>query len=140
MAKDAVLENLAKEKANLFPTPPIGRIVLWHEHGSVKPEHAIPAIVTAQEGPGRVSLALLSRSRGAVKSGVKYHEMPDAKNPSVRATYNFGCWTYVDGDKPTKETHADYQLHLSSISEREETYKTRVAAEASRPANQKAEV
>jgi hypothetical protein len=133
--KHQILDNLAAEKENLIPTPPVGRIVIWYEHGIVGKEKGHPAVVISQEGAGRVSISLLARSRGTVKTGVKYRSMDDAQNPANQATYRFGCWDYVQGESPTKTTHADYQTHLESISARQESYKNRIAAEANRPAN-----
>jgi len=135
---DKVLENLQSEKDNLIPTPPIGRIVLWYERGYVSPDHAQPAVVTAVEGPGRISVCLLAKSRGAIKTGVKFHKLEGATDSRVQTTYRFGCWNYIEGEAPTKNTHPDYQPHLKSISEREQVYKTRQSAEANRPSSQKA--
>lgn len=135
---DKVLENLQKERDQLIPTPPIGRIVLWYERGYVHADHAQPAVVTAVEGPGRVSVCLLAKSRGAIKTGVKYHKIEGATDARVQTTYRFGCWDYVEGEAPSKTTHADFQVHLNSISEREKAYKTRQTAESNRPSQQKA--
>ena len=128
MSKEA-LEQLEQESKDLIPTPRIGEIVLWYEHGQVKSDNGRPAIVEHIEDFGRVQLTLLGSLRGAKKTGVKYMTMDGASNSRLDVTYRMGCWGFRDGETPTKSTDRAFQKHLESLSRRKEAIVNRMNAE-----------
>jgi hypothetical protein len=121
-AKDPVPKNIQAQRQSLYPTPPIGTIVIWYEKGVLGEGRGEPAVVRKADGPGRLSLALLCRSRGAVKANVQFKEMPNATNANSRGTHDHGCWGYVEGTAPANEDHAHYRLHSEHLAKREENY------------------
>lgn len=113
---DDLKDYLAAEKAKLknpTPTPPVGTVVVWYDRALVKPENQKAAIVTAVEGPGRLTLTIFGpRAHPIHKIGVLHHTHECHGNRNNVMSQQNGAWAYPDGVKADK---SHLNLHLDQI-------------------------
>lgn len=111
------LDAVESQLKNPLPTPHIGASVWWYEHGQVSPDNVMAAVVTAIEGPARVTLAIFP-PRGMMrhKSGVHWARHPQiaskVHDPTRLAA---GVWEYPDGSHVRKQ---NFEVHEQQLLKR----------------------
>lgn len=111
------LDQIAKERKRLQPTPPVGMPVVWFMGGDDK--NPRPALVTQVEGPGRVSLVILPlNTMPQHKMGVLYKDHPDMEEANTPAKRTKGSWDYVPGF-PSMIPKEHFEHHKGLLDHRE---------------------
>jgi len=109
------LDQIKQLKANPLPTPPVSMTVQWFERNET--ERCYAAIVTFQEGPGRVKLCILKPNGHPMhKEGVAHRSDPVHAVKHNTATMRNGAWDYRPGEGPLKSHR---ELHLKELERRE---------------------
>lgn len=119
------LDEIKALKANAMPTPPVSSTVQWFERND--DDRCYAAIVTYQEGPGKVKLCILKPNSHPIhKEGVLHRSHPAHENPHNTCTMRNGAWDYRPGEVPLK-SHRD--LHLRELERREVGVRQAIEAE-----------
>jgi hypothetical protein len=115
MSYHEMLDQIKAQKANPLPTPPVSMTVQWFERNET--ERCYAAIVTFQEGPGRLKLCILKPNGHPMhKEGVLHRSDPVHANKHNTATMRNGAWDYRPGEGPLKSHR---ELHLKELERRE---------------------
>ncbi len=109
------LEQIKALKENPMPTPPVGHSVQWFDRN--EDDRVYAAIVTQQEGPGKVKLAIFRpNAHVQFKDGVLHRSHELHKNKHNTITMKNGAWDYLPGQPPLKSHR---ELHLKELERRE---------------------
>lgn len=118
--------KISNSEAFKLPTPPIGDIVIWYEHGIASEGKCFPAIVYAQLEPGVLTLIPIKPSGifGTARATTVFWEKHHAiRSPSSEKRRTCGSWDYPKGRKIPKDDYA-FQQELEqrdlAISKRDE--------------------
>lgn len=113
-AKDQ-LEAIRTARLDPLPTPPKGWAVNWFEANDDTRCYA--AIVTNQEGPGKVELVIFKPRHHAIhKQGVLHRSHPIHRQRHNTITMGNGTWDYLPGQNALK---AHRELHLRELDKQE---------------------
>lgn len=103
-------------KTGVLPTPRIGETIIWFPENKTADQLGVSlaraAIVTAVEGPGRLSVLVFApNSEPRHRKGVWHTTWPGHQKPGNETTKTNGSWDYVDRKTPAK----DRDLHSDAI-------------------------
>ena len=109
------LEQLKALKENPLPTPPVGHAVQWFDRN--EDDRVYAALVTFQEGPGKVKIAIFRpNAHVQFKDGVLHRSHELHKNKHNTITMKNGAWDYIPGQTPLKSHR---EVHLKELERRE---------------------
>jgi hypothetical protein len=109
------LDEIKAQKESPMPTAPIGMTVQWFDRN--EDDRCYAALVTFQEGPGKVKLSII-RPNGHIqhRDGVLHRTHELHKNKHNTITMKNGAWDYIPGQPPLKSHR---ELHLKELERRE---------------------
>lgn len=107
------IASTERELASPFPTPPVGTVVIWYERGIKDAANQRAAIVTRQDGPGKLVLTVFGANAMAQhKTGSLHVSNPVHAMLHNSMSKNNGGWDYCDGYVIPDE---HYEIHNRQV-------------------------
>jgi len=120
---DYIAERIREYESQLsepLPTPPVGTMVWWFKNGRLDMGQQQAAVVTAVEGPAKLTLAIWPPKGMPVhKTGVHYINDPTVKNrehDNIRRSNGLWCYPFIGDDFKQKDIRKHhFDVHTDQL-------------------------